>query len=293
MIGEVLLESVHDTLRMLPVLVPVYILLEYLSHREVPGLVRRFRLGGPAGPLVGTLLGIIPQCSMSVLVTSLFASGRVSLGTVLATYLATSDEALPLMIAEGRHARVVVVFVALKVVIAIAAGYLADLVLGRRYAEQPPTGHVIHSHTESVSWKEIVLHGLRHSAVVTAWVLSATFLLGLMLALGPGRIQWLAGTGGDGTGAWWAVPRVAVVTLFGMIPNCAASVAITEAFLKAGLPFGTAVAGLSAGAGFGPIVLVREAKLRQALTVLAWLAAVAMAAGLAIDLWYPYSIPVR
>ena len=144
--------------------------------------MRRFRLGGPAGPLVGTLLGIIPQCSMSVLVTSLFASGRVSLGTVLATYLATSDEALPLMIAGGRHARIVVTFVALKVVIAVAAGYLADLVLGRRYSELPPTGHVIHSHTETVSWTEIVRHGVRHSAIVVAWVFSATLLLGLMLA---------------------------------------------------------------------------------------------------------------
>ena len=287
MLGEVLVESVYDTARMLPVLVPVYILLEYLSHREVPGLVGKFRLGGPAGPLVGTLLGIIPQCSMSVLVTSLFASGRVSLGTVLATYLATSDEALPLMVAEGRHARVIVVFVALKAVIAIGAGYLADLVLGRRYTELPPTGHVIHSHTESVSWMEIVRHGVRHSAVVVAWVFSATFLLGLMLAWGSGRISWLAG------GLGWSVPRVAGVTLFGMIPNCAASVAITEAFLKAGLPFGTAVAGLSAGAGFGPIVLLREARLRQALTVLAWLAVVAMIAGLAIDAWYPFSIPVR
>lgn len=287
MIGEVLLESVHDTLRMLPLLVPVYILLEYLSHREVPGLVRRFRLGGPAGPLVGTLLGIIPQCSMSVLVTSLFASGRVSLGTVLATYLATSDEALPLMIAEGRHARVIAAFVAVKVVVAVAAGYLADLVLGRRYSERPPTGHVIHSHTESVSWKEIVFHGVRHSAIVAAWVFSATFLLGLMLALGAGRVSWLTASPG------WSVPRVAAVTIFGMIPNCAASVAITEAFLKAGLPFGTAVAGLSAGAGFGPIVLLREAQLRQALIVLGWLAAVAMIAGLAIDLWYPFSIPVR
>ncbi|MBP1635047.1 MAG: hypothetical protein H6Q10_1621 [Acidobacteria bacterium] len=287
MIGQVLLESVHDTLRMLPVLVPVYVLLEYLSHREVPGMVARFRLAGPAGPLVGTILGIIPQCSMSVLVTSLFASGRVSLGTVLATYLATSDEALPLMIAEGRHARVVAVFVALKVVIAVAAGYLADLVLGRRYSEMPPTGHTIRSHTEKVSWREIVVHGVRHSAVIVAWVFAATVLLGLMLAWRGGDIAWLAG------GAGASVPRVAVVTLFGMIPNCAASVAITEAFLRAGLPFGTTVAGLSAGAGFGPIVLLREARLRQALLVLAWLAAVAMAAGLAIDLLYPFSIAVR
>ncbi|HSK09636.1 MAG TPA: putative manganese transporter [Vicinamibacterales bacterium] len=287
MIGEVLLESVYDTARMVPILVPVYVLLEYLSHREVLGLVRRFRLAGAAGPLVGTALGIIPQCSMSVLVTSLFASGRVSLGTLLATYLATSDEALPLMIAEGRHAPVIVTFVALKIAVAVSAGYTADLVLGRRYTDVAPTGRPIHSHTEPVSWTTIVKHGIRHATVVTLWVFLATTLLGLMLALGSGRVAWLAG------GPGWSVPRVAAVALFGMIPNCAASIAVTEAFLRAGLPFGTTIAGLSAGAGFGPIVLVREAGLRQALTVLAWLLVAAMAAGLAIDVLFPFAIPVR
>jgi hypothetical protein len=138
-----------------------------------------------------------------------------------------------------------------------------------------------------VSWPEIIVHGLRHSMVVTAWVFAATSLLGIMLALGSGQVAWLT------SGVTWSPARVAGVALFGMIPNCAASVAITEAFLRAGLPFGTTVAGLCAGAGFGPIVLFREARRRQAVTVLAWLAVVSVLAGLAIDALYPFSLPVR
>jgi hypothetical protein len=82
------------------------------------------------------------------------------------------------------------------------------------------------------------------------------------------------------------------VTLFGMVPNCAASVAITQAFLRAGLPFGTAIAGLSAGAGLGPIVLFRESGTRQGVIVLAWLFVAAVVAGVAIDWVYPLSLPV-
>jgi len=168
MVADVLLESVIETARMLPVLLAAYVFLEYVSHREVPALVARFRLGGPAGPLAGTLLGMIPQCSMSVLVTSLFVSGRVSLGTLLATYVATSDEALPLLVADGRHAGIVATFVGVKVLIALVAGYAVDLALGRRYTTSEPTGRPIRSHTEAVSFGEIFSHGLRHSLVIGA-----------------------------------------------------------------------------------------------------------------------------
>jgi len=287
MLTEVLVESIHDTLLILPVIVPVYVLLEYISHREVPRLVRRFRLAGAAGPAAGTLLGLIPQCSMSVLVTSLFASGRVSFGTLLATYLATSDEALPLLVAERGHASVIASFRAWNVWIAAGAGYAADMARGRRYTDAEPTGRPIHSHTEAASWREIVVHGLRHSAIVTAWVFAATMLLGIMLALGSDQVAWLSSADA------WSLPRVVGIVLFGMIPNCAASVAITEAFLKAGLPFGTTVAGLCAGAGFGPIVLLRETSGRQAATVLGWLAVVSILAGVAIDAIYPFSLTVR
>lgn len=284
---DVFAESVADTVRLVPYLFPIYVLLEYVSHREVPTLVGRLHLGGAAGPVAGALLGVIPQCSMSVMVTSLFATGHVRIGTLLATYLATSDEALPILIAEGRHGGIVAAVVGVKMVIAIAAGYLADFVLHRQPAAAvpPAPGRPISSHTETVSWREILVHGLRHTLLVVSWVLVATFLLGLLLEA-SGSLSWIRG------GSQLGIARVLAVTAFGLIPNCAASVAITEAFLRAGLPFGTAIAGLSAGAGFGLIVLFREVKGGQALLVVAWLFGVAVTSGLILDTFYPLSLPV-
>jgi hypothetical protein len=224
---------------------------------------------------------------MSVMVTSLFASGHVSVGTLLATYVATSDEALPILIAEGRHGRVVFWLIATKLVIAVAAGYLADGVLGRQRAlgGKPEGGGGISSHTETVSWVEPFVHGLRHTAIVVVWVFAVTLALGLVVE-SSGSLEWAKRSGPAG------FTRVLAVATFGLIPNCAVSVAITEAFLRAGMPFGTTIAGLSAGAGFGPIVLLREVDRRQAVVVLAWLLGIAVVSGLAIDAFYPLSLPV-
>lgn len=286
-LNDLLLESFVDTLRLVPWLLPIYVVLEYISHREVPSVVRRLKLGGAAGPVAGALLGVIPQCSMSVMVTSLFATGHVSMGTLLATYLATSDEALPILLAEGRQGNVILMVVGAKMAIAVVAGYLVDAVLrpNGEASRATPAACCAGSHTGPLRWTGIVVHGLRHTMVVVAWVFTATFLLGILLE-GSGSLDWVGGDAGEG------FFRVAAVAAFGLIPNCAASVAITEALLKAGLPFGPAIAGLSAGAGFGPIVLFREVEMRRALSILAMLLAVAIAGGLVIDAFYPMSLPV-
>ncbi len=286
---EILLESFVDTLRLVPWLLAIYVALEYISHREVPGVVRRLRLGGAAGPVAGALLGVIPQCSMSVMVTSLFANGHVSARTLLATYVATSNEALPILLAEGRKGDVILMLVGAKLVIAVVAGYLMDSVLRRREEASRATlaasACCAGGHTGPIRWTGIFVHGVRHTMVVVAWVFFATFLLGLLLEV-SGSLDWVGGEAGEG------LFRVAAVAVFGMIPNCAASVAITEAFLRAGLPFGATIAGLSAGAGFGPIVLFREVEMRRALSILAWLLVVAIVSGLLIDAFYPMALPV-
>ena len=97
---EILLSSITDTYLMVPVLLVLYFILEYFSHTKQLDLISSLKISGPLGPLAGTLLGIIPECGMSVFVTTLFLSRRVTLGTLVATYLATSDEALPVLIAN-------------------------------------------------------------------------------------------------------------------------------------------------------------------------------------------------
>lgn len=103
-IWEIILGSFTDTYLMIPILFTLYFVLEYFSHTKQLDLISFLKISGPMGPLAGTLLGLIPECGMSVFVTSLFLTRRVSIGTLIATYLATSDEALPVLIANREQA---------------------------------------------------------------------------------------------------------------------------------------------------------------------------------------------
>src|SRR5512138_16027 len=114
--SDILRETLADTLPVVPILLPVYIALEYFSHHGGRDLVTRLHINRRNGPLAGTLLGIIPQCGMSVLVTSFYLLRRVTTGTLLATYVATSDEAIPVLLASRSWFGLVVGLVAVKAV---------------------------------------------------------------------------------------------------------------------------------------------------------------------------------
>ena len=122
---------------MIPVLFVLYFILEYFSHTKQLDLISKLKISGPLGPLAGTLLGIIPQCGMSVFVTTMFLSRRVTLGTLVATYLATSDEALPVLIAHRGEEMMILYIVGLKLLIGIVSGYAVDLLFGNKLYDGP------------------------------------------------------------------------------------------------------------------------------------------------------------
>jgi len=129
---EIILGSFADTYLMIPVLFLLYFLLEYFSHTKQLDLISKLKISGPLGPLAGTLLGIIPQCGMSVFVTTLFLSRRVTLGTLIATYLATSDEALPVLFAHLEQSEMIFYIIGLKFLIGVVSGYAVDFLLGNK-----------------------------------------------------------------------------------------------------------------------------------------------------------------
>ena len=252
---NILSESFTDSLPLIPVLLPVYVALEYFSHHGGQDLVARLRINRANGPVAGTLLGIIPQCGMSVLVTSFYLMRRVTTGTLIATYLATSDEAIPILLAHHDRLHLVGGLVLVKAVVAIGWGYAIDVVLRSPYDSQvadaarlAPESAV---HLAPVAWREIILHGVRHTLDVFGIVFVVTVVLSAVLAASPTQ-QVLE--------LWATHPYLQVfpAATFGLIPNCAASVAIVETFLKGGLSPGAAIAGLCAGAGFGPILLLKD-----------------------------------
>ena len=264
---DILIHSLTDTYLMIPVLFVLYFILEYFSHTKQLDLISKLKISGNLGPLAGTLLGIIPQCGMSVFVTTLYLSRRVTLGTLIATYLATSDEAIPVLLANRGQESAILYLVGLKILIGVITGYLVDLLMSKKYYSgalpEVKSSHAVEIklELEKTKYKEITLHTFRRTMRIYLWVLLITILISFALVY-SNSAQLVKSIQSH--------PNIQVVaaSLFGLIPNCAASIAIAEAFLHAGLSLGATVAGLSTGAGFGPIVLFKDGKLGFAIQAL-------------------------
>lgn len=254
----ILLAAWEDTYLMLPVLFALYVLLEYLSHKRGLDLLAYSNMTGKLGPIAGTLLGLIPQCGMSVFVTSLYVTRRVTLGTLIATYIATSDEAFPVLIAHSGQFGSVAMIIGLKTAFGIGFGYLIDAVMPEKFFKgeihsQPASRHVAEVITELkvTPYGEILKHAFHRTVRIYLWVFAFTVLL----------VTALAVTGLPELFASLRVPvwlEILVTGAFGLIPNCASSIAVAEAYLHSIISFPAAMAGLCANAGFGPLVLFKD-----------------------------------
>ena len=290
--GEVLLDALLDSLKILPFLFLVYVLIEILETKTSAKLKSGRALRGGFAPLLGAGIGLVPQCGFSVMATNLFAKGYLSVGTLLAVYISTSDEAIPILLAN---------FAA-----AVAVGYGAYLVCGgKKTLEETATIAdasedkkdiddeqaekesddigCCHHHIEKRHnfWQNYVFHPMVHSLKIFAFILIVNVLFGLLLFY-TGE-QWLhnvlAGTG-------YFQPFIA--GLVGLIPNCASSVVLTELYITEGLTFGSAFAGLSVNAGIALTVLFKQNKnLKQNLLIVVSLYLLSTALGLVIDLIFP------
>ncbi|MCW8818669.1 MAG: arsenic efflux protein [Ignavibacteriaceae bacterium] len=282
---DILVGSLADTYLMIPILFALYFILEYFSHTKQLDLISRLKISGPLGPLAGTLLGIIPQCGMSVFVTTLFLSRRVTLGTLVATYLATSDEALPVLIAHRGQEEMILYIIGLKLLIGVVSGYAIDLLFSNKhYGGAPPEVKSSHAvkikvELERTKYKEITQHTLKRTMRIFFWVLIVTIAISSVLFYADS--DHLIKSIQDH-------PNIQVIAaaLFGLIPNCAASIAIAEAFLHTGLSLGATIAGLSTGAGFGPIVLFKDGKFSSALQALVVSLAAALFWGYLINYFF-------
>jgi hypothetical protein len=275
---DILKEAAADTWPLVPALFVLYAGLEVAVRGGSLRLARLARHADAAGPFAGALLGVVPQCGMSVFMSTLFLSGRISRGTLVATYVATSDEALPVLLAHGTQFRLVGAILAGKLVLGVLGGLLVDALPGPRYYRGvpardpgPSTAEVEHElHRPDVL--HLVRHALGRTLQIVAWVLVVTFLLGVAL-------HWLGGHAWLDHVSRRPVLGVIGAALFGLIPNCAASIAIAEGAMRGLLPFSATMAGLSAGAGYGPIVLLKDGSNGASLGLLGLCLGISIAAG--------------
>ncbi len=264
---EILISTITETYLMVPVLFVLYFILEYFSHTKQLDLISRLKISSSLGPIAGTLLGIIPQCGMSVFVTTMFLSRRVTMGTLVATYLATSDEAIPVLIANRGQEIMIIYIIGLKILIGITTGYIVDLLLNKKYYDgkmpesNSPHAVEIKHELEKTNYGKIMIHSLKRTLRIYFWVLAISAVIAFILFYSEST-QLVKAMG--------SYPNIQVIAaaLFGLIPNCAISIAIVEGFLHTGLSFGATIAGLSTSAGFGPIVLFKDGRSRTAIRIL-------------------------
>ena len=277
---DIILDALIDTAKMLPFLFAVYLLIEYLEHKASDKLANSLRKLGPFGPVGGALFGCIPQCGFSVAVSNLYSGRLVSLGTLIAVYIATSDEAIPILLSNPQSVGEVWKLIAAKAVIAVLAGLLVDGVMKLCHRRGNEENEPYHDLCEDRGCEE---HGILYSAIKhTAQIFTFLFVVSLILGfaiylLGEERLDRVLITD--------SAFQPLLAALIGLIPNCSASVVLTNLYAAGSLSFGSVVAGLSTGAGLGLVVLFRTNKnLKQNIGITALLYAIGAASGLIINL---------
>ena len=274
---HILEHSIEDTLYLIPLLFIIYLIIEILEHKYNRFIAEKSPNLGVIG---GAIFGLIPQCGFSVMASVLYSKRKIMLPTLFAVFIATSDEAIPIILA-ARDYKTLLYILASKFILAIVVGYAIylfflfkgkkeEIVLAEEIDEKTEEndvggccGHMLHTsdgenhHKKADNFGKIkkiwlyVEHPLRHTLLVTLFIFVVTFLLNGMFELtNPDTIEAFL------TKNIYLEPIF--TSLFGLIPNCAASVAITKLYLSGVLSFGGTIAGLSAGAGVGLVVLFQK-----------------------------------
>ena len=307
MILDALLDAVLDTAKLIPFLFITYMGMEYLEHKAEKHTTGMLEKAGHFGPLIGAAVGILPQCGFSAAASSLFAGGVISVGTLIAVFLSTSDEMLPIFISEGVHPATMLRILATKAILGLISGFLLDVFMRHGRHTKAPEKHIhdlcVHEHcdcneeeeeeelhTEAAHTHEanaddhthrhvaeehhshehaaahahaghhhhhhqkgfmgIAMPALHHTVQITGFIFFITLIITLLVE----------GIGAEAIGHFLSgkpIVGVFLAGVVGLIPNCAASVSITQLYLMGILNAGQMMAGLLVGAGVGLLVLFR------------------------------------
>lgn len=273
--------AIIDTLKLVPFLFVTYLFMEYIEHKAGSKAEEVVQRAGSAGPIIGALLGAFPQCGFSAAAATLYAGRVITLGTVFAVFLATSDEMIPILIAEQADPLVIGKILAAKVIIGMVMGFIVDAFVrlrdkyvGQEHLHIHDLCEQDHCHCEEGS---VLKSSIRHTLQVTLFIFLITLVLNVVIEFfGEESLAAFLG----------AQPVLAVFAsaLVGLIPNCAASVVITELFLQGALSAGAMMGGLLVSAGVGLLVLFRTNRpMKNNLMVLGALWIIGVLWGLGID----------
>lgn len=276
---DVILDTLIDGVKLLPFLFLTYLAMEYLEHRTSAKTKKVIRNAGKTGPFFGALLGAFPQCGFSTAASNLYAGRVITIGTLIAIYLSTSDEMIPVLLSEQVSLVTILAIVGCKIVIGMAAGFLIDFVMHKTRREEDISQKIGHmcDHDHCHCDQSILKSALKHTAVILAYIIVISFVLNMVIHV----------VGEETLGSLILNRPIigpAIAALAGFIPNCASSVVITQLYIGGVMSVGAMMAGLLAGCGVGILVLFKENRnLQENFKIAGLLYGIGVTAGIIID----------
>lgn len=276
---DAILDAVLDSLKLLPFLLITYLLMEYIEHKTSEKSKNAIKKSGKFGPVIGALIGAIPQCGFSVSATNLYAGRVVTIGTLISIYLSTSDEMLPILISSGTNITLIIEILVIKIIIGMLAGIVIDLIYTKiKKNIEKEEIHAICEHDHCHCEEGILKSSIKHTAQIFIFILIASILLNISLEL----------IGEDVLASFILDNKIlapVIACFIGLIPNCASSVILTELFTDGIIGIGTLIGGLLVNSGLGIMVLFRVNKnLKENIKIVSILYLIGVLSGIAIEI---------
>ena len=277
---EVLEHTILDSIKLLPFLFITYILMELIEHKAGEKTEKIIKKSGKFGPVIGALLGIVPQCGFSAIAANFYAARIITRGTLIAVFLSTSDEMLPILISEGAELGLILQILTIKVVIGMAIGIIIDIFnKNNNNKNKTEEIHKICEHEHCNCEEEgVVKSSIKHTAQIFIYIFIITLIINAIIHfIGEDNIaNFIINIPVIGT---------LIAGLIGVIPNCASSIILTELYLEGIITLGPMIAGLLVNSGVGILILFKVNKnKKENLTILGILYIVGITAGIVLDL---------
>lgn len=286
-------DAIIDSIKLVPFLFIIFVFIEIFENNYSKKITTFLKFSEKIGPVLGALFAIVPQCGFSIVATVLYIRKFISLGTLLAVYIATSDEAIPILISNPNEFKTVGLLVVIKTFLAIIAGYAVDIFIKtpvrqieNNVEEKKEEEHEVENETGCCNhhfgghkWQSLILHPIKHTFIIFMFILVVCLSLNYMFEIfTQDKIETIMLN--------HSLLQPVFAAIFGLIPNCAVSVLITMMYLKGVLSFGSVVSGLSSGAGLGLLVLLkRNNDNKNTALIIVLLLFISVSAGLLIEIF--------
>lgn len=276
-----LIDAIMDSLKILPFLLITYIILEFIEHKAGDKFNNIIKNAGILGPVIGGVLGALPQCGFSTAASNFYAGRIITLGTLISIFLSTSDEMLPIMIASNTSIFIILKIIFLKIVLGMFFGIIIDLLLRKK--EINNIAHIglgdNHMHDDCKEEEGFMVSAIKHTFNIFLFIFVFTFILNICIGF----------IGQDNLSTFILNKPIIgslLSALVGLIPNCAGSIIITNLYLNAGLGFGAMMSGLLVSAGVGLLVLFKVNKdKKENIKILLLLYIIGAMCGIVFDLF--------